>query len=114
LSNYHMNRALEYDPDYEKPKEYIWVRGGESKPGMIEKAIGFDKAETKGGFIFQQVLLGAAILGGLAYAATSVGANKPTNDDERSDRNKIVLGLAAFGALTGLVIGLASKKVEKE
>ena len=42
-----------------------------------------------------------------------VGANKPDTDKEKSDRNKIVLGLAAFGALTGLVVGLVWKKIER-
>jgi len=53
-------------------------------------------------------------LGGIAYLATSVGANKPESESEKKDRNNIVLGLAAFGGLTGLVIGLASKKFEKK
>jgi len=113
-TNYHMNKALEYDPNYNKPKEYIWVTGGNQKAGVIEKAIGFDKAESKGGFILKQVAIGAVSLGGIAYLATSVGANKPESESEKKDRNNIVLGLAAFGGLTGLVIGLASKKFEKK
>ena len=112
-TNYHMQKALEYDPDYAKPKEYIWVSAG-AKPGKLEKAIGFDKAETKSGFILKQVAIGAIGLGGVAYLATSVGENKAKTDEEKNTRNTIVLGCAAFGALTGLVIGMSSKKVEKK
>ncbi len=112
-TNYHMQKALEYDPDYAKPKEYIWVSAG-AKPGRLEKAIGFDKAKSKSGFTIKQVAIGAISLGGVAYLATSVGDNKPVNDEEKKTRNNIVIGCAAFGALTGLVIGLASKKVEKK
>jgi|GEM_PF-2896060 len=111
-TNYHMQKALEYDPNYEKPKEYIWVAGGDIKPGAVEKAIGFDRAKTKQGFILKQVAIGAVSLGGATYLATSVGDNKPQNITEKKARNRLVLGLTAFGALTGLVIGLASKKVE--
>ncbi|MCD4663700.1 MAG: hypothetical protein K8R68_00420, partial [Bacteroidales bacterium] len=112
--NYHMRKALEYDPNYTKPKEYIWVTGGNQKAGVIEKAIGFDEAKTKRGFILKQVVIGAVTLGGAAYLATSVGSNKPESKIEKEARNNIVLGLAAFGGLTGLVIGLSSKKVEKK
>jgi len=112
-TNYHMQKALEYDPNYTKPKEYIWMSAG-AKPGVVEKAIGFDKAESKSGFLFKQVVYGAVSLGGVAYLATSVGANKPETDEEKKNRNAIVLGCAAFGGLTGLVIGLSSKKVEKK
>ncbi|MCU0645841.1 MAG: hypothetical protein MUC94_16475, partial [bacterium] len=112
-TSYHMQKALEYDPDYAKPKEYIWVSAG-AKPGRLEKAIGFDKAETKGGFTFKQVAIGAISLGGVAYLATSVGENKPVTDKDKQTRNNIVIGCAAFGALTGLIIGMSSKKVEKK
>ena len=112
-TNYHMQKALEYDPDYKKPKEYIWVSGG-AKPDAVEKAIGFDKAESKGGYIAKQVVYGAVSLGGVAYLATSLGENKPRTADEKENRNIIVLSCAAFGGLTGLVIGLTSKKVEKK
>ena len=113
-TNYHMQKALEYDPDYAKPKEYIWVAASSAKPGRLEKAIGFDKAETKSGFILKQVAIGAISLGGVAYLATSVGENQPKTDEEKKTRNMIVMGCAAFGGLTGLVIGLSSKKVEKK
>ena len=80
----------------------------------MEGELRIDQAETKSGFLFKQVLYGTVSLGGIAYLATSVGANKPNTDQEKRDRNLIVLGCAAFGGLTGLVIGLASKKVEKK
>lgn len=112
-TNYHMQKALEYDPDYAKPKEYIWISAG-AKPGRLEKAIGFDQAKSKGGFVLKQVVIGAISLGGVAYLATSVGENQPKTDTEKKTRNMIVLGCATFGGLTGLVIGLSSKKVEKK
>jgi len=112
-TNFHMQKALEYDPGYTKPKEYIWVSGG-AKPDFVEKVIGFDKAESKGGFLAKQVIYGAVSLGGVAYLATSLGREKPVTDEEKQTRNNIVLGCAAFGGLTGLVIGLSSKKVEKK
>jgi TolB-like protein len=112
-TNYHMQKSLEYDPDYAKPKEYIWISAG-AKPGRLEKAIGFDQAKSKGGFVLKQVVIGAISLGGVAYLATSVGENQPKTDAEKNTRNMIVLGCATFGGLTGLVIGLSSKKVEKK